>query len=182
MDNSADSLSFSPTPSDTSKKGKNKRAFLIIVIAVILALGGYYFYSRSQQQSQQAQLTPTPEPTAEPTEEVTPTEGPTQTPAPTKKAEVKNATDMSLQVLNGSGEEGVAGTAKEFLEGKGYTSIETGNADNFDYQGVTIRIKSSMEKFLSSLQTDLKEKYTLASESGSLSEDALFDASIIIGK
>ncbi len=183
MDDSPDTISFSPPSTETPKKGKN-RLLAVIVIAIILALGGYYFYSRSQQKTKSKieVTTPTPEPTAEPTEEVTPTAGPTQKPTPTVKGPVKVATDMSLQVLNGSGEEGVASTAKEFLEGKGYTSIETGNADNFDYQGVTVRIKSSLEKFLSTLQNDLKEKYTLASESGTLSEDALFDASVIVGK
>lgn len=181
MDGS-DTISFSPTPGETPKKGKNK--LLVIFIAVLLALGGYFFYSSSQkkQPSKVKVISPSPEPTAEPTEELTPTVGPTKKPTPTKKGEVKNAKDMSLQVLNGSGEEGVAGKAKEFLENKGYASIETGNADNFDYQGVTIRIKNSMQKFLSTLETDLKEKYTLASESGTLSEDALFDASIIVGK
>lgn len=183
MDDSSDTISFSPTSADTPKKGKN-RLLVVIVIAALLALGGYFFYSRSQQKpkSEVKVISPSPEPTAEPTEEVTPSPGPTKKPTPTEKAEVKTATDMSLQVLNGSGEEGVATKAKEFLESKGYTNIETGNADNFDYQAVTIRIKSSMQKFLSTLQSDLKEKYTLATDSGTLSDDALFDASIIIGK
>ncbi|MBI2051229.1 LytR C-terminal domain-containing protein [Candidatus Roizmanbacteria bacterium] len=191
MEPGQDTSSFlAGTPAEP-KKGAGK--VVATVVVVVLVVAGAFFGVRSYQQKQQeaakkAAVTPTP--TEAPTEEPTPEEEET-TPSPTKKptpavsptaGEVKTAYDMSVQVLNGSGEAGVAATARDFLSGKGYKNLEVGNADNFDYQGVTVRIKDSRKQFLLTLQKDLQEKYTLATGSGTLSADSLFDASVIVGK
>ena len=43
-----------------------------------------------------------------------------------------------VQILNGSGVAGVAASATEFLEGRGFEVAETGNADSFDFQSTQV--------------------------------------------
>ncbi len=166
---------------------KKARGGLIAAIVVLIALvvGGILFFNQQKTGQKTGVITPTVQPL--PSETPTPVASTSATPSVTKKPSpttgaVTKATDMNIQVLNGSGKEGVAGEVKTFLTGKGYKNFETGNADNFNYEGVTVKIKSSRQQFLSDLQNALKEKYTLASSSGTLSSDALFDAQVIVGK
>jgi len=114
---------------------------------------------------------PTPTPTG--------TEAAVATPTPTV-AIVKK--DFQIQVLNGSGKSGVAGTMKTLLEESGYTVKGTGNADNFDYENVVIVIKKGKESLLQLLKTDVATKYTVGSTSADLSESKTYDAEVIVGK
>jgi len=177
---------FSPTP-------KKSRTGLILLIIVLLALAGgayYYFSTQSKKTQKQVAITPTAEPTAQPTDTPTATPSgaikPTVTTAvtPTTRpttGEVKKATELNLQVLNGSGTVGVAGEVRDYLAGKGYKNIDTGNADNFDYKNLTIKIKTSRQEFLTEIQTALKEKYTI-SDSATLSTSSPYDVVVIVGK
>jgi hypothetical protein len=175
---------FAPTP-------KKNRTGLIIAIIVILLIagGGYYFFN---VQTKKAQLTPTPTPTFAPTEQ--PTETPTSTPSgtvtPTTTASptvrpttgaVTKATELNVQVLNGSGTVGAAGEVRDHLTSQGYKNVDTGNADNFNYTKITINIKDSRKQFLTDIQDALKDKYTLG-DSGTLSADSNYDVVIIVGK
>lgn len=185
MDPNTGNIGFTSTPSQVGLKKKNSKLWIIIVLAVILAVGGFFVYSSSQKgaetQESQDLVLPTEPPTATPTEEASPS----GTTTPTKAASsgvVNSAADLNIQVLNGSGAEGAAGGVRDFLSEKGYKNLETGNADNFDYTGVSIRIKDSQKKYLSTLQSDLEEKYTIGTGSGTLSADSTFDVSIIVGK
>lgn len=89
---------------------------------------------------------------------------------------------MNIQILNGSGEVGVAGLVRDHLKTKGYSYFETGNADNFDYQNVTVKVKSTLSTYTATLRRDLESKYTLASDSAALPADSVFDAVVIVGK
>lgn len=182
MDSSMDD--FSPTPK------KNRTGLIVAIIVLILIAGGayYFFNSQSKKTQKQVSVTPTVESTIQPTETPTSTPSgtikPTNTVTPTTRptsGAVKVATDLNLQVLNGSGAVGVAGEVRDYLAGKGYKNIETGNADNFDYKNITIKIKTSRQEFLTDIQTTLKDKYTLA-DSGTLSSDSSYDAVVIVGK
>ncbi len=116
-----------------------------------------------------------PKPTATPTEpQASPT--PEATPTP----ELSRA-DFSLQVLNGSGEPGAAGDAEELLETKGYEDITAGNADSYDYDQTEVKIKESKKEYLELLLNDLKDDYSISSESAYLEEDNDYDAQIIVG-
>lgn len=185
-------VSYSEGP--VRPRSNSKKTLIIIVIIILLLIGGLLYFRNSQQQNEetqkkQAELIPTEEPTGAPEEEPTeePTTGPTaakSSPTPTRRpaGAVNAATDMNIQVLNGSGAEGVAGAAKSHLSGKGYTSLETGNADNFDYENVTVRIKASRKSFATKLISDLKEKYTVNSETGTVEDSSDYDALVIVGK
>ena len=89
---------------------------------------------------------------------------------------------LSITVLNGSGVEGTAGKAANILKDFGYNVASTGNADNYNYTGVTIKVKPDQSNFLNLLKQDLAKEYTIKSTSSDLSPDSSTDALIIIGK
>lgn len=89
---------------------------------------------------------------------------------------------LSVIVQNGSGIEGVAGKAAEILKEVGYNVVSTGNADNYNYKGITIKVKSSQRKFIDLLKKDLAKDYIVKSTSSDLPSNSPTDALIIIGK
>jgi len=89
---------------------------------------------------------------------------------------------LSIAVKNGSGAEGTAGKAATTLKNLGYNIASTGNADNFNYIGVTIKVKEDQSNFLDLLKKDLTKSYTIKSASADLASDFSTDALIIIGK
>jgi hypothetical protein len=184
-----------PLGRSTRRRRSNKPLITIVILAIVAA-AAFFGYKQFKGSSNSESVSPTPQPTMAivetPTPEstseanLTPTAtaapSPTAKASPTEKPAVKAAADMNIQVLNGTGEVGIAGTARDFLKGKGYKYLETGNADNNDYVNVTVKSKPSMDKYVTTLKSDLSEKYTLASSSGTLSEDSLFDATVTLGK
>ncbi|MCH7541194.1 LytR C-terminal domain-containing protein [Patescibacteria group bacterium] len=102
----------------------------------------------------------------------------TPTPEPPKEVTRK---DFSVRVLNGSGIAGVAGEARDFLASKGYTIESIGNAENFDYQKMTVQIKNSKKEVSDLLTKDLKERYSINIGSPLL-EGEQFDILIIVGR
>lgn len=179
----------------TPRKRRSKKGLFIALLALIVIGGAAYAYTRTQS-ANNTSVSPTPEfvePTAEPEptesldesptpEEAIDTPTPTSKVTPTPKPAATKSSELNIQVLNGSGAEGVASSAKTFLTDKKYDFIETGNADNFDYEGVTVKSKESVADYVKDLSTDLKEKYTITSDSATLSEDSLFDVVVIVGK
>ena len=89
---------------------------------------------------------------------------------------------LSITVTNGSGIEGTAGKAASVLKNLGYNVASTGNADNYNYQGITIEVKNENANFLSLLKQDLTKDYTISSASSDLPSSSATDALIIIGK
>ncbi|MDP2585392.1 MAG: LytR C-terminal domain-containing protein, partial [Candidatus Levybacteria bacterium] len=89
---------------------------------------------------------------------------------------------LSIAVLNGSGKEGTAGKAASTLKDFGYNVASTGNAGNFDYEGVTIKVKKEKNNFLDLLKKDLAKDYSVSKTSSDLPSDSPTDVLIIIGK
>ncbi|MEK7451096.1 MAG: LytR C-terminal domain-containing protein [Patescibacteria group bacterium] len=89
---------------------------------------------------------------------------------------------LSVTVQNGSGTEGAAGKAADILKEFGYNIASTGNADNYNYQGVTIKVKKDKANFAELLKKDLAKDYAVATTSSDLSSSSPTDALIIIGK
>lgn len=89
---------------------------------------------------------------------------------------------LSIIVQNGSGIEGVAGKAANILKELGYNVASTGNADNYNYQGVTIKVKKEKSEFLDLLKKDLSKDYVISASSSDLSSSSPSDVVIIIGK
>jgi hypothetical protein len=199
MDNNT---AFPDTSSYYKKTTKRPRGILVIVILLILLLTGIFlgirYFGGDSGSKIQGMLPVTPSPTAsptpEPTEEPTPTEAEedetptpdskksgTPTPSPTGgTAANKNA--LTVSVLNGSGVSGVAAEMKTKLTDLGYTVVSTGNADNFDYESVTIKVKPTKKTSLAKLKSDLSSDYTVAEATSDLATSETADAVVIVGK
>jgi hypothetical protein len=180
--------------SETPKKPKKFVYFIIFILIV----GGFFLVRNllpgSKTQSPPPEITPTPTeyqfPTDTPVPSVTPAEEKAETTiTPTTKA--VNPVDQSsgldrstlkIEVQNGSGEVGIAGKGADVLKALGYGISSTGNADNYDYQGVTVKVKSTKANFLPLLKKDLGFSYTVESATSDLSSDSTADALVIIGK
>ncbi|MBI2028678.1 MAG: LytR C-terminal domain-containing protein [Candidatus Levybacteria bacterium] len=89
---------------------------------------------------------------------------------------------LSISVANGSGIEGTAGKGGKILKELGYNVVSTENADNYNYIGVTIKVKKDKSNFLDLLKKDLMKSYTVTSSSSDLNPSSPSDALIIIGK
>jgi len=89
---------------------------------------------------------------------------------------------LSVTVQNGSGIEGAGGKAADILKGLGYNVASTGNADNYNYKGITIKVKKENSNFLDLLKKDLSKDYTVTVASSDLDPNSPTDALIIIGK
>ena len=164
--------------------------FLVILVGFVL-IKNIFFGSANNKQA--AQATPTPAefqfPTDTPAPSISPAEETKVTTTPTTKAvnpvDASTGLDrstLSVEIQNGNGEAGVAGKGSDVLKGFGYKVAGTGNADNFDYVNVTIKVKSTKVNFLALLKKDLGFSYTVGSTSADLTSDSTADAVVIIGK
>ncbi len=145
------------------KKDEKKRLPLLPIIGIIILLVvGIVFFSY-RLTSQRTQLSPSP------TLAATPTEKPI------------GRSQLTVEVQNGSGEAGLAGKGKKVLENLGYTTVTTASADNYEYQGVTVKAKTAAISAF--VVADIKETYKNASASSTLLDSAsLVDAIVILGK
>lgn len=165
--------------------------FLVIIIVFFLVKN---LFSGGNKNKEVPAITPTPTefqfPTDTPVPSISPT-GETETPTITPTANSINPVDqstgldrstLSVTVQNGNGEVGVAGKGADVLKSFGYKISATGNADNFNYENVTVQVKSTKSNFLALLKKDLGFSYTVGSTSADLSSDSTADALVIIGK
>lgn len=143
---------------------------MTIVIICLLAGGAMFAVSSGAVSLPSIMTSPTPTPT------------PTATPTPTPDVSALDRSSLSIQVLNGSGIPGVAGTMKDLLEEKGYTVDNTGNAETYDYETTLILVKAESEAYIALLEEDLKESYSLGTSKATLEDDVPYDVRIIVGK
>ncbi len=170
-----------------SHKKRNPKNLLYLVGAVIIIVVLFNAIKMFTGGSKTA-ATPTPTPVA--VETLTPspeasakeTATPKPTTNPVDSATGLDRSDLSVEIQNGSGAAGVAGKASDLLKGLGYNVASTGNADNFDYTDVTVKVKAAQKKFLPLLIKDLSTDYTIGSSSSDLSASSSADALVIIGK
>jgi hypothetical protein len=95
--------------------------------------------------------------------------------------ELKRST-ITIQVLNGGGKAGAATKMKTFLEEKGYTVSDTGNAESYTYDKTQILVKSTKKAYIPLLERDLKDSYTLGTSAATLEASVSYDARVIVGK
>ncbi len=190
-----DEISYSGGKSRIRQKF-SKRVVLFGTFAIfgVLLIAGLIFFVTKDNSSETEDVTKSIElpknsksgvtkvPSPTPDESPTLTPSPTKAPTKAKEKEVSNEVGVKIAVQNGSGESGVAASAAAVLKQAGYNIVSTGNADNFDYTNVTIKIKSSQKSFLSSIQKALESDYTIGKISSDLSEGQDYDALVIVGK
>lgn len=192
-------FSNSNTPASTPKKRSRARMLgLLVVTVIILAaavfgamqfLGGdegaddvtptpteFFFPTDTPTPTPEEDLTPTPEEEEE--DDSTPT--PTKRPAgnPVDPATGLDRSDLTVNVLNGSGVAGAARKVADELEALGYTIGTVGNADNSDYAETVIEVSNANSKYLSLLEKDLDD-YTIGDTSTSYTGG---EARVIVGK
>lgn len=182
-------FNYSSPPAGKSKKILKLIIFAIIIVGLIWGVQKLFF--GGSQETKPADVTPTPTeyqfPTDTPPPSPTGTAKPTVTPTgkpinPVDAATGLDRSTLSVEVQNGSGEAGAANKGSSVLKSFGYKVTATGNADNFDYQNTTIKVKSIKSNFLSLLKKDLGFSYTVGSASADLSSSSTVDALVIIGK
>lgn len=150
-----------------SNKGKNILLFIVVFLLVAIVSAIFYFFFTGDLKFEQK----------EKEQEIAPTLTPTATPTPIEF----DRAQLSVQVLNGSGVSGAAGKMETFLEDVGYENIEIGNADNSDYQNITIQIKEEFEESAKLIIDDLSESYSVDEDYEILDEDSDYDVVIIVG-
>lgn len=157
----------------------------ILVVLIVLNL----VRTLGSKEKKAATPTPTPSisvetPTPEASEEPTPTPEPTKKPVSSIDATTGlDRAKLSVSVQNGSGEGGVGAKMADLLRSLGYNVTSTGNADNFDYTNVTVKVKSSQKDFLPVINKDLSSNnYSVGSTSSDLTATASADALVIVGK
>ncbi|MBI4062553.1 LytR C-terminal domain-containing protein [Candidatus Gottesmanbacteria bacterium] len=110
-----------------------------------------------------------------------PTPTPTSTPIPTPTPALPARADIRIEVLNGSGIAGAAAKMQEYLEGMGYDVGRAGNADMTGYKETEIHVKADKKQYLSLLQDDIAQGYTVGTAAADLSAGSDYDAQVIVG-
>lgn len=179
---------------DGSRRGKSKLKFFAIILIILGILGlatAFVLGAFGGQTEDVVEITPTPTEFVFPTDPPTPTERPEPTASATATPKVSPSVDkttglnkasLTVEVQNGSGTAGAASKMADFLKDLGYTVSTIGNADNFEYEDVSVLVKSTKSQYLNLLKKDLATQYTVGSSSASLSASSSADAVVIIGE
>jgi len=160
-------MSNSTSISSSHNNPRKKIPVVAIIVIILVLIGGYFVFGRKGKEEKE-----------EKTDIIT--EAPTST--PTQAPEVERS-DIKIQVLNGSGKEGAAGDFASILEDLGYEDPETDNADNYDYEDITIQVKDTDEgeAIYDLLKEDLEDEDYIVNDLETLDEDSEFDVVIIVG-
>lgn len=173
--------------------------FFIVSVFIIVGLFGVWQFLGLKSQKEETptaiptptefQLptemeSPTPEATgaAKPTTTLLPTSTPKPTVDPVDKTTGLDRSTLTIEVQNGSGVVGAAKKAADVLKELGYVISSTGNADNYEYNNVTIQVKNTMSKYLALLKKDLESNYTVGTASAELTATSSADALVVVGK
>jgi len=160
---------------NTEDKKLVKKGLVLSLLATFLvggALAGGIFYSRKAVSNQDIR--------SQAVERPTPTSTPTSTPTPTP--EKIDLGDYQLQILNGSGIAGEAGSVNELLQTEGFKEAETDNADSYNYKKTEVQLKENTpKKVFDTIKETLKGKYDVTL-GDALSEDSEFDVIVIVGE
>lgn len=155
---------------DIPLEKKNKKLFIIgaIVLVMILAVTGWLLYSRVNQNPESEETTAVEVDGAE-EEEVVEEE---------TKVEQLTREEITIEVLNGTGETGLAGSTADTFEELGYIIGDTGNAD--DTEGNQLYVDPEIKDAVEVLLKDVKDELGITKITGDL-EDSEYSAQIILG-
>lgn len=150
---------------------KGKKVFIVVFILVLIAglvAGGLYYYkTKVSNEVPKKPESPTP------TVEVTST--------PTPSAEKVDLSQYKISVLNGSGIPGEAGKVKAALEKEGFKSIDTANADSYDFTTSEVSLKKGTPDAVYEAIKSAMGAYKIAKQEKELAESSEFDVQIIVG-
>lgn len=130
-------------------------------VTLVLIGGAVFLYTRNIEKVTPA-ASPLPSPSVSPT------------PSP-----ITDISKLSVQVLNGTSQVGLAGRIKALLEDKGFVSIETGNARNKKFEKTEVLIKDTLSQEKIEEISEVLSKYEV--DILSATSGATFDVSITLG-
>ena len=151
--------------------GKGKRVFIIVFILVLvlgLVAGGFYYY-KTKVSGGETPKEETPAPSAQ------------ETPTPTLAEEEVDLSEYSVSVLNGSGIPGEAGKVETALKAQGFETIETGNAESYDYTVSEVSLKKDTPEAVYEAVKKAMAGYKIVRQESELAESSDFDVEIIVG-
>ncbi|RLF26916.1 MAG: hypothetical protein DRN14_06110 [Thermoplasmata archaeon] len=137
-----------------------------VIILIGLIVGGILVSRSATSESEEIVITPIA------------TATPELTPKPTEWSEV------SMQILNGSGVTGRAGEIADLMMEFGVEEdkIETGNADNYDYDGVEVAVREGLgEDVYDQIEEAFLDEYDVIEIDG-LDKDSKYDVVIVVGQ
>ncbi|HVF69010.1 MAG TPA: LytR C-terminal domain-containing protein [Xanthomonadales bacterium] len=180
-----DEIPFQDFPA-YSEKSTNKKPlviFLVVLLIIAAGVGGLYFLGRSRGAESNIVIpTEAPLPTEEPTSTPSASVSGTLTPAPSGTSSKLDRASLNVVVLNGSGVVGAGRRYATYLTGLGYTVSSTGNADTFDYTGITVKVKKAKSDYGALLKKDLASFASGSVITTSIDDTITTDAAVIIGK
>lgn len=126
-----------------SQKPKSNAGVLVFVALGILVLGGAIAFFLHKRSSSNKISTPTPMVESNLQVEATNTPAATATPTPISKP--VDRTKVAVEIQNGSGIVGDAGSLKKQLVTLGYSDIKTGNAPNQNYTSTVVTFAKTLD-------------------------------------
>ena len=164
MSNMMDKAQATPYPQQ-QKSGK-KKTIVAVVIFLAIAIAGIFFYQQNQNESQKEQVALE-----------------NQSPTPTEKPKIAKE-DVKIQILNGTGTPGQAGTAAKALEKAGFKSdnIKSDNADDTDHKTTTISAKENFQDIAEEIKDALASDFdNVEVDSSSLDDGNEYDVIVTTG-
>lgn len=160
-----------------AQESKNAKWLWILIALILVGALAFAFFKGigpfGQFKSDKAVESPTPA-AAETVEDTLPS------PDPTPEATIDKS-KAKVRILNGSGKAGIASSAKDFIESKGYKVASVGNAKDFDFTSTIIKVKQTFKDFQAILVSDLSDKYSTEAGSEFLEASDSADIEVIIG-
>ena len=143
---------------DREKTNYKLILFVTVITAIIVGFvaGGVYVYFSGVSKIEQV----SPQPTVAPID-VSPTQAPepNSTPVPEEKIDVSS---YKINVLNGSGKIGAAGSVADLLKKAGFSVANIGNAGRYDYKETVVEVKETVpEQVVQMLEDSLGKAYAL---------------------
>lgn len=111
---------------------------------------------------------------------INPSPTPTKAPPPTPTQAVLNPAEYQIQILNGSGVSGVAGTVEDTLNDAGFIETTTGNAKEYGFTDTEVAMKIDVPKALFGKIKSTLSGYSVV-EVTSLPSDSEYDVVITVG-
>lgn len=157
--------------------GKNGSGMLMIAVValLILAVTGWMMYIRSEWMRKQEPALKQAE-----TEEQAAQEPVVEEEVEIAESEQLERSEISLEILNGSGVAGLAAETMVAFEGLGYDEISVGNAETVP--GSELYVRSGYEDRVDVLLDDVLAELEIATISGELEDDGEIVARIVLGR
>lgn len=176
-----------PMESITPPPAKSNARLIAVIVTVMVVLigmvvGGFFVYQNAMNEANTAPEVIVNEPTSDPLQVVEPVPTIEATDSAATDGEVAfDVSELAVQVLNGSGIPGAAGEVSSLLEDSEITDIDTGNADNYDYEETVIQVKSGEDGVYEFILTTLQSDYTVI-QGEDLDDDSEYDVIITVGQ